>query len=56
MSNYGVTCPIFEDMMGLGKDECLHENACEHTYYKVRFNDKVRAKQELELLGKLGDD
>ena len=50
MDNYGATCPIFNDMMCLGTDECLHDCACEHIYYKVRLDDKVRAKAELELL------
>ena len=53
MSNYGMTCPIFNDMMCLGTEECLHEMACQDIYWKVRLNEKNRAKRELELLGKL---
>lgn len=47
---YGMTCPIFEDMMCLGTDECLHEKACQDIYYKVRLDDTIRARQEVKLL------
>ena len=50
MNNYGTTCPVFNDMMCLGTNECLHELACQHTYWKVRLDDNNRAKRELELL------
>lgn len=53
MSNYGSTCPIFEDMMCLGTDECLHEKACQHLYHQVRLDDTIRAKNEIRLLKSL---
>ena len=50
---YGMTCPIYDDMMCLGHSECLHDVACEDIYWKVRLNDEVRLKNELRLMGML---
>lgn len=50
---YGTTCPIYNDMMCLGSDECLHNNACDDIYWKVRLNEKNRLKNELRLMGML---
>lgn len=46
----GQTCPVFNDMMCFGEEECLHDVACQEPYWKVRLDEKVRAKAELELL------
>ena len=50
---YGCTCPIFDDMMCLGKGKCEHNSACEHIYYKVRFDETLRAKEILRLSNRL---
>ena len=50
---YGTTCPIYNDMMCLGSDECLHNNACDDIYWKVRLNEENRLKNELRLMGML---
>lgn len=49
-ANYGSTCPIYEDMMCLGTENCLHDEACQDIYWKVRLDEKIRAKNEVRLL------